>query len=138
LQIGPVLLDAAVPGRRCGRCNAGRSPQFSKTEWLLRFASNNSIRSLVSQLELAVNVLNDVKLVISKQMGVPSDQLDSDSRLEAIGVESLDVIEIVFALEEKYNIAIPFNANDSAALAFETIGQVADAVQKLVEPKRSV
>jgi acyl carrier protein len=89
-------------------------------------------------LELAVNVLNDVKLVISKQMGVPSDQLDSDSRLEAIGVESLDVIEIVFALEEKYNIAIPFNANDSAALAFETIGQVADAVQKLVEPKRSV
>ena len=84
-----------------------------------------------------MDVLDDVKLIIAKQIGVPSDQLNSDSRLEAIGVESLDVIEIVFALEEKYNIAIPFNANDSAALAFETIGQVAEAVRKLVEPRPS-
>jgi acyl carrier protein len=90
-----------------------------------------------SHMELAMNVLNDVTLIISKQVGIPPEQLNSESRLEAIGVESLDVIEIVFALEEKYNIAIPFNANDSAALAFETIGQVADAVQKLVEPRRS-
>ena len=46
--------------------------------------------------------------------------------------ESLDVIEIIFALEKKYDVAIPFNANESAALAFETIGQVAEAVSKLV------
>jgi acyl carrier protein len=82
-----------------------------------------------------MNVLDDVKLIISKQIGVPFDQLSADSRLEVIGVESLDVIEIVFALEEKYKIAIPFNANESAALAFETIGQVAEAVQKVLGPK---
>jgi acyl carrier protein len=82
-----------------------------------------------------MNVLDDVKLIISKQIGVPFDQLSAESRLEVIGVESLDVIEIVFALEEKYKIAIPFNANESAALAFETIGQVAEAVQKVLGPK---
>jgi acyl carrier protein len=79
-----------------------------------------------------MDVLKDVTQIVSKQVGVPFEQLTPDSRLEAIGVESLDIIEIIFALEKKYNVAIPFNANESAALAFETIGQVADAVSKLV------
>jgi acyl carrier protein len=79
-----------------------------------------------------MNVLSDIKQIISKQVGLPVEQLGPDSNLEAIGVESLDIIEIVFALEKKYDIAIPFNANDSAALAFETIGQIAEAVSKLV------
>ena len=84
-----------------------------------------------------MDVLNDVKLIISKQVGVPIDRLSSQSRLQEIGVESLDIIEIVFALEEKYKIAVPFNANDSEHLAFDTVGQVADAVQKLLGPKHS-
>ena len=79
-----------------------------------------------------MSVLSDVKDIIAKQVGIPADQIGPDSRLEAIGVESLDIIEIVFALETKYDIAIPFNANESAALAFETVGQVAEAVSKLV------
>jgi acyl carrier protein len=79
-----------------------------------------------------MSVLSDVKDIIAKQIGVPADQLSPDSKLEAIGVESLDIIEIVFALETKYDVAIPFNANESAALAFETIGQVAEAVSKVV------
>jgi acyl carrier protein len=79
-----------------------------------------------------MDVLKDVKQIISKQIGVPLEQLSPESRLEAIGVESLDIIEIIFALEKKYDVAIPFNANESAAPAFETIGQVAEAVSKLV------
>ena len=82
-------------------------------------------------------VIDDVKLIISKQVGIPVEGLSPDSRLEAIGVESLDVIEIVFALEDKYKIGIPFNANESAAAAFETVGQVASAVQKIVGAKQS-
>jgi acyl carrier protein len=84
-----------------------------------------------------MDVLNDVKLIIAKQIGVPFDQLSADSRLEVIGVESLDVIEIIFSLEEKYKIEIPFNANEFAPTAFETIGQVADVVRKQVGPKPS-
>jgi acyl carrier protein len=81
---------------------------------------------------VAVQILDDVKQIISKQVSVPFEQLSSESRLDAIGIESLDVIEIIFALEDKYKIAIPFNANESAAVAFETVGEVAEAVQKLV------
>ena len=88
--------------------------------------------SVSKKWTLSMDILKDVKQIISKQVGVPLEQLSPDSRLEAIGVESLDIIEIIFALEKKYDVAIPFNANESAALAFETIGQVAEAVSKLV------
>ena len=84
-----------------------------------------------------MDVIDDVKLIIAKQVGIPVERLSADSRLEAIGVELLDVIEIVFALEDKFKIGIPFNANDSAAAAFETIGQVASAVQKQLGLKQA-
>jgi acyl carrier protein len=84
-----------------------------------------------------VNALNAVKRIIAKQMSVPPNQLSAESSLAALGVESLDVIEIIFALEEKYEIAIPFNPNESAALGFETVGEVAAAVQKLVGAKEA-
>ncbi len=83
-----------------------------------------------------MHILDDVKQIVAKQIGVPSDRLSADSRLDAIGVESLDVIEIVFALEEKYKITIPFNANESAADAFMTIGEVANAVSGLLVAKQ--
>ena len=35
-----------------------------------------------------MNVLSDVKQIISKQVGLPVEQLGPDSNLEAIGVES--------------------------------------------------
>ena len=105
----------------------------AKRQFRRRFAEQR-LKSR-KRMNAGMNVFTDVKQIISKQVGVPLDQLGRDSNLEAIGVESLDIIEIIFALEKKYNIAIPFNANESAALAFETIGQVSDAVEKLVVVK---
>jgi acyl carrier protein len=82
-----------------------------------------------------MDVLYEVKQIIAKQARVPVDQLTADSRLEALGIESIDVIEIVFALEEKFGVTLPFNANESAVSEFETIGKVADAVKAVVGEK---
>ena len=79
-----------------------------------------------------MDILKDVKQTISKQVGVPLNQLSPESRPDTIDVETPDIVEIIFAPERKYDVAMPFNANKSAALAFETIGQVAEAVSKLV------
>lgn len=82
-----------------------------------------------------MNMLEEVKAIIAKQVEVPVEQMTAETRLADVGIESLDVIEIVFALEEKFDISIPFNANESASEAFATIGNVAEAVQKLVDAK---
>ena len=84
-----------------------------------------------------MDILQDVKQIIAKQVNIPVEQLNADTKLNEIGIESLDVIEIVFALEEKFDITIPFNANESAIEAFGTIGQVADAVKGIVGTKAS-
>jgi acyl carrier protein len=84
-----------------------------------------------------MDILEDVKQIIAKQINIPVEQLNADTKLTEIGIESLDDIEIVFALEEKFDISIPFNANESVAEAFATVGQVADAVKGLVGTKAS-
>lgn len=88
-----------------------------------------------------MDVLNDVRQIISKTMKIPLDQLSADTRLDEIGAESLDVIEIVFELEEKFGIDISMKAEegqpqaDPGALPFQTIGEIAAAVKGLVDAK---
>lgn len=78
------------------------------------------------------DVTADVVAIIAKK--VPEDKKDiklSDS-LQAIGLESIDALEMIFDLEEKFGIQIPYNAN-SAATDFSTVGDVVKAIQKLVD-----
>jgi acyl carrier protein len=96
----------------------------------------------------ALAVIDDVRTIIAKSLNIPIERLTPDTRLDELGAESLDVIEIVFGLEEKYDITIPLKADDAARLAtadksgsqempFATVGDVADIVQKLVAAKAS-
>ena len=92
-------------------------------------------------------IIDDVRSIIAKSLNIPVDQLTPDKRLDELGAESLDVIEIVFALEEKYDIAIPLQANDAtrvsaspqksgdSELPFATVCDVAEMVEKLVAAK---
>jgi len=59
----------------------------------------------------------------------------SDKLREDLGVESLDVIEMVMELEEKFDIHIPFNANDTEMKDFQTVGDIVRAIQTLVANK---
>jgi acyl carrier protein len=78
------------------------------------------------------SVESDVFDIIAEQSTVDRTRLTRDARLDDLEIESLDVVEIIFALEEKFDIHVPYNANDQE-LQFETVGDVVDAVRKLVE-----
>jgi acyl carrier protein len=79
----------------------------------------------------------------------PIDHREIAQPPDELGAESLDVIEIVFGLEEKFDITIPLKAYEASRLAasgknggaqempFSTVGDVSDLVQKLVEAKVS-
>ncbi len=109
-------------------------------------------------------IIDDVRSIIAKSLNIPVDQLTPDKRLDELGAESLDVIEIVFALEEKYDIAIPLQGSDATRMSasgkndgktegqdksegqdkggnpelpFTTVGDVAEMVEKLVAAKAS-
>ncbi len=74
-------------------------------------------------------ILDEVKEVVAEQLGVNIDEIKEDSKfVEDLGADSLDVVELVMALEEKFDIEIP----DESA---ENIATVADAVKFIEEAK---
>ena len=53
-------------------------------------------------------IFDDVKEVVVEQLNVSADEVKEDSKfVEDLGADSLDVVELVMALEEKFDIEIP-------------------------------
>lgn len=62
-----------------------------------------------------------VKKIIAEQLGVDSDKITPGyTFVEDVGNDSLDAVEIVMALEEKFGIQLP----DDAAEKMQSIGDV--------------
>jgi acyl carrier protein len=68
-------------------------------------------------------IIDDVKEVVVEQLNVNPDEVKEESKfVEDLGADSLDVVELVMALEEKFDIEIP----DEDA---EKIATVSDAIK---------
>ena len=80
------------------------------------------------------DVASDVMAIITKKMRGERDPIQLSDRLEELGIESLDAVEMIFDLEEKFDIEIPYNANDPRP-EFHTVGDVVKAVEGLVAAK---
>lgn len=80
------------------------------------------------------DVESEVLKIIAGKASVDPATLERGAKLADLNIASLDVVEIVFALEELFDIQIPFNAN-KAQSEFETVGDVVRAVESLVTEK---
>ncbi len=64
-------------------------------------------------------LIDDVKAVVVEQLNVNADEVKEESKfVEDLGADSLDVVELVMALEEKFDIEIP----DADAESIATVG----------------
>ena len=77
---------------------------------------------------------SDVLDIIAKQAKVDRALLTRSTSLAELNVQSLDLVEIIFALEDKFDIEVPYNANDpsSAGVSFQNVGDVVDGIAKLI------
>ena len=80
------------------------------------------------------DVTGDVIAIIAKKARVEKPTIEPGDRLEDLGLESLDAVEMIFDLEEKFDIQIPYNANNPRT-EFDTVGEVVAAIQQLVDKK---
>jgi acyl carrier protein len=77
-----------------------------------------------------MSTLDRVKKVVVKKLEVSDDQIvESASFIEDLGADSLDVVELVMALEEEFDIEIP----DEEAEKLKTVG---DAVAFIDDNKK--
>ena len=66
-------------------------------------------------------MLEKMKEIIAEQLGVEEDEITPDTSFkEDLGADSLDLFELVMALEDEYSVEIP--AEDLESLA--TVGDV--------------
>ena len=68
-----------------------------------------------------------VKKIIVEQLGVGEDEVKPEaSFVDDLGADSLDVVEMVMALEEEFGIEIP----DEDAEKIKTVKEVTDYIEK--------
>jgi acyl carrier protein len=82
---------------------------------------------------------HDVFELIATQAKVDPATLARDTKLADLNLQSIDVVELVFAIEEKFDIEVPYGAGgqDAAGISFQTAGDVVDAVARLVAARNA-
>ncbi|MDN5786316.1 acyl carrier protein [Pseudorhodobacter sp.] len=76
-----------------------------------------------------------VREIIAELAVLDIKDVSRDSTLESLGVDSLGLVEAIFAIEEAFDISVPFNANNPAESVFDisSVGSITAAVQELID-----
>lgn len=83
---------------------------------------------------MAQTVKDRVVAIIAEQAVLDPSDIRPESTLESLGIDSLGLVESIFAIEEAFDISVPFNANDPAESEFDisTVASIVAAVEALV------
>ena len=74
-------------------------------------------------------VFDKVKEIIVEQLGVAENSVTTEaSFIDDLGADSLDIVELIMALEEEFDIEIP----DADAEKVVTVGDVVDYIKENV------
>jgi acyl carrier protein len=77
-------------------------------------------------------VRDDVKKIIMEKLGVDEQQVTDDAKfIEDLGADSLDTVELVMALEEKFEMEI----SDEEAEKMTTVGEATKYIEERLSKK---
>lgn len=82
-----------------------------------------------------MSTFEKVQQIVAKQLNRPVGDFSAETDLVEAGFESLDVIELMFALEEEFDISIEFSANDAEGSNMKTVGDIVRAVDAEIAKK---
>ena len=84
-----------------------------------------------------MNVEKKVIEIIAELAVLEVEDVSLDSSLDSLGIDSLGLGESIFAIEETFDIQIPFNANDPQNSDFDisSVATIIAGIQELVAKK---
>ena len=80
------------------------------------------------------DIKDRVIAIIAEQAVLDVADVRMDSTLEDLGIDSLGLVESIFAIEESFDITVPFNANEPEKNEFDisSVAAIVAAVEALV------
>jgi len=79
----------------------------------------------------AMNTLELLKDFVKAHVDNPPAQITTESKLTELGIDSLNLLELLFEVEEKYGIRLP---NDLPQP--ETVGQLVEILDRIAAEKK--
>ena len=73
-------------------------------------------------------LIQRIRSVIANTQRIPIEKVTIDSSFEELGIDSMDGVNILFALENEFNITIP----DEAAKQIRNVRQMMEGVERLI------
>ena len=75
------------------------------------------------------DVESEIFDIIAQKANIERSTLTRATELSEVKLESIDMLEIIFDVEEKFNISISYNANQGTSGGFKTAGDVVDFIK---------
>jgi acyl carrier protein len=77
--------------------------------------------------------------ILAEQAVLEPSDVEMDQTLGDLGIDSLGLVECIFAIEEAFDIQVPFNANEPEKSEFDisSVAAILDAVEGLVRQQRA-
>ena len=81
-----------------------------------------------------MSIRDRVYAIIAEQAVIDVGAVSDDKSLADLGIDSLGLVESIFAIEEAFDISVPFNANEPTSGDFDisSVGAIVAAVESLV------
>jgi len=75
--------------------------------------------------------------IIAEQAVLEPSDVTPDSTLEDLGIDSLCLVECIFAIEEEFDISVPFNANEPTKSDFDisNVKSIVNGIKELMVEK---
>ena len=88
---------------------------------------------------MAESVKDRVIRIIAEQAVLEPSDVSLDQTLDDLGIDSLGLVESIFAIEEAFDIQVPFNANepDKSEFDISSVAAIVAAVERLVADQKA-
>jgi len=86
-----------------------------------------------------MDIKDTVIAVIAEQAMLEVSDISESSTLESLGIDSMGLVESIFAIEEAFDISVPFNANNPSESDFDltSVASIITSLETLIEAQKT-
>lgn len=89
---------------------------------------------------MSVSVEEQVIAIIAEQAVLEPSDIELAASLDDLGIDSMGLVESIFAIEEAFDIQVPFNANEPEESDFDitSVASIVKAVKALILEQKPI